>query len=82
MSSSLTPVQNSVKKAYGPHNQGIRLHLTSLLFITDCWRSILLINWDERKSPRVIATGGYTGEVWYQEGRAEMAVSKSEWYQV
>ena len=22
----------------------------------------------KRKSPRVIATGGYTGEVWYQEG--------------
>ena len=25
---------------------------------------------------------GYTGEVWYQEGRAETAVSKSERYQV
>lgn len=36
----------------------------------------------EKKSPRVIATGGYTGEVWYQEDRAETAVSKSERYQV
>jgi hypothetical protein len=35
MSSSLTLVQNSVEKAYGPHNQGFMVMGTSLLFITE-----------------------------------------------
>ena len=83
MSSSLTPVKNSVKKGYGPHNQGFSLHLTSLLFISDCWLSLLLINWDDRKSPGFITTEGWRGEVWYQEGPRRIGgASIIEWYQV
>ena len=59
-----------MRKSYSPyHLQGFYVNDTSLLFI---WLYLsdyqLLLVYQERKSPRVIATGGYTGEVWYQEG--------------
>ena len=58
-SSSLTSIKNSVIKGYGPHNQGFRWHLTSLLFISEMLRFLSFSSTGRKKKPRVHDRGLY-----------------------